>query len=112
MAINYSHGAPGSCFTVTGANYPPDSPIVITLNQRQLGTVSPDAAGQLVFRLETSPTNDLGLYRVAATAGLSAWTQFTLTAEGDLHACAGNGVVLRVPDGIVDHLVHLALIAK
>ena len=112
LVINYSHGAPGSYFTVTGSNYPPDSTVSVTLNQRLLGTVSTDAAGQLVFRLETSPTNDLGLYRIVAAAGLSARTQFMLTAEGDLHASAGNGVVWRVPDGLVDYLVHLALIVK
>jgi len=112
LAINYSSGAPGSYFTITGINFPPDDTASIAINGNILGPVPTDSSGGLIFSLKTSPTAGEGLYRVTASVPPSAMTQFTLDAEDDVHPQVGSETVFDVPDGIAYHVVYLPLIVK
>jgi hypothetical protein len=122
LAINYSSGAPGSYFTITGYNYPPNSTATISINANVLGTVTTDSSGGFTFVLETNPTTDEGFYSVTVTVNdnastqiylnPSATTQFTLNAEDAVHPQEGIGTMLEVPDGIAYHFVYLPLIKR
>ena len=76
LTINYSSGAPGSYFTITGSNFPPDNTVTITINGNLLGTVPTDPSGSFIFILETNPTTDEGFYSVTVSVNPSATTQF------------------------------------
>ena len=58
LAVNYTSGAPGSFFAVTGSWFPPNSTTTIAINGSILGTIPTDASGALIFLLETSSTTD------------------------------------------------------
>jgi len=111
LAINYSSGAPGSYFTITGSNFPPDSTATITVNGNVFGTVPTDSSGSFTFLLRTIQADE-GFYRVTASVNPSASTQFTLNKEDALHPQEGSGTVFDVPDGIAYHFVYLPLIVK
>jgi hypothetical protein len=50
LAINYSNGSPGSYFTVTGSNFPPNGTGSITINGHAIAeTMTVDGAGGFVF---------------------------------------------------------------
>jgi hypothetical protein len=112
LAINYSGGAPGSYFTITGSNYPPNSTATITINGNILGTVPTNSSGGFIFLLETSLTAEEGFYSVTVSINPSAMTQFTLDAEDDVRPQEGSGTVFVVPDGIAFHAVYLPLIVR
>jgi hypothetical protein len=112
LASNYSSGAPGSYFTITGSNFPPDGTATIAINGNILGTVPTDSSGGLIFSLETSPTTDEGFYSVTASVNPSASTQFTLDAEDDVRPQEGSETVFVVPDGIANRVVYFPLIVK
>jgi photosystem II stability/assembly factor-like uncharacterized protein len=112
LATNYSSGAPGSYFTITGSNFPPSGTATIVINGNILGTVPTNSSGGLIFSLKTSPTAGEGLYRVTASVPPSASTQFTLDAEDDVHSQEGSETVFIVPDGIAYQVVYLPLIVK
>jgi photosystem II stability/assembly factor-like uncharacterized protein len=113
LAVNYSSGAPGSYFAITGSNFPPVVTATIAINGNLLGTVPTDSSGGFVLSLETSPTTEEGLYSVTASVNPSAVTQFTLDAEDDIRPQEGTGTVFVVPDGIAYHYaVYLPLILR
>ncbi len=43
LTINYNSGRPGSAFTITGSNFPPNSTGSITINGHVVGTIAVDA---------------------------------------------------------------------
>jgi photosystem II stability/assembly factor-like uncharacterized protein len=112
LAINYSSGAPGSYFTLTGSNFPPNRTATISVNGNVLGTVLTDSSGSFIFSLETNPTTEEGFYRVTVSVNPSASTQFTLDVADDVHPREGSETVFVVPDGIAYHVVYLPLIVK
>lgn len=112
LAINYPDGAPGSTFTITGCDFPPNGTTNIAINGSVLGTVAIDPAGGLIFYLQTNPTTDEGFYRVHASGNPGAMTQFTLEAEGIVHPQEGSGTVFIVPDGIAYQVIYLPLTMK
>ena len=112
LVINNSSGAPGSFFTVTGFDFPPNSTATIAVNGNTLGTVPVNSSGGLVFLLETSPTTDEGFYRVTASGFPGAMTHFTLDVEHDVRPQEGSGTVFVVPDGIAHDVAYLPLIAS
>jgi hypothetical protein len=112
LVSNHSSGAPGSYFTFTGYDFPPDESATITINGVNLGTVPTDASGGLTFILKTSATAEEGSYRVTATVNPSATTRFTLTAGGVVHPQEGTGTVFDLPEGIAYLVNFLPLLAK
>ena len=112
LTINFSSGAPGSYFTITGSNFPPSSIATISINGNISGTVLTNSSGGFIFLLKTSLTTDEGFYRVTVSVNTSAGTQFTLDAEDDVRPQEGSETVFVVPDGIAYHVVYLPLIVK
>ena len=83
LTINYSSGSQGSWFTLTGANYPPNTTGSITINGDAVGDIAVDGAGGFTFVLDTTGAND-GRYYVTVTVNPSATSDFTLDAAEPL----------------------------
>ena len=112
LAINYTSGAPGSYFTVTGSQFPPNSTTTIAINGSILGTIPTDASGGLIFLLETSSTTDEGYYGVTTSTPYSTRTHFTLDQEDAVRPQEGSGTVFIVPDGIANRVLYLPRLVK
>lgn len=112
LDINYGTGSPGSFFTLTGQNFPPDSAATIAVNGHVLGTVSTDSAGNLAFLLDTGGAGE-GSYHAVATVNPSATASFLLDATESLRPQEGTGPVFEVPSGIAyTSVVYLPLILR
>lgn len=113
LAINYSNGSPGSYFTVTGLNYPPNGTGSITINGHAIAeTIAVDGAGGFVFRLNTAEGNE-GRYLVTVSVNPSATSGFTLDATAPLRPLEGSGSVVAVPSGIAyTKFVYLPLVRR
>lgn len=95
LAVNYTEGQPGSFFTFSGSNYPPNSIADVTLNSQQIGSVASDSGGNFTFILNTYGL-DPGLYTVTAAvnANASASVTIELIAGGQYHSSEGSGPVI------------------
>jgi len=99
LQINYANGAPGSFFTVTGADFPTDSTASIQVNSLSVGTVPTDAEGRFTFLLTTTNADE-GAYFVTTSVDSSATTQFVLNAAEPVRPQEGSGDMFDVPTGI------------
>jgi nitrous oxidase accessory protein NosD len=111
MFVNYAWGKPGSFFTVTGANFPPNSTAVLMINDLTLGSVPTDADGGLAFLLDTAVA-DQGAYTVTASAETSASASFLLISSSPLRLQEGSGTVFVVPAGLAAHWLYLPLVRR
>ena len=114
LAINYAAGQPGSFFTLTGANFPPASPLSITVNGSVLSTeLQTSETGSFIIFLDTAAA-DAGGYVVTASVNPAASVSFTLDASAPLRPQEGGGQTLTVPAGIAvqTHSVYLPLIMR
>lgn len=122
LSINFTTGQPGSYFTLTGTNYPPNSVATLTINGNNLGTTTTDTAGSLIFVLSTSAA-DVGTYRVTVTTiqgsnitinSSLATSTFELTSTAPLRPQINTGTVVTVPSGIsaLQHTVFLPTVMK
>ncbi|MGH2537450.1 MAG: hypothetical protein ACRDHL_08665, partial [Candidatus Promineifilaceae bacterium] len=71
LTVNYPTGAPGSYFTFTGQNYPPNTTADISVNGEFLGTVEVDADGAFTFVIYTVGAQP-GTYSVTAAVDANA----------------------------------------
>jgi len=100
LAINFATGQPGSFFTITGNNFPPDSTATIKINGVSITTtVTTDALGNLTFILDTSDAS-VGSYRVTVTVNPSVVITFELDVAQPLRPQVGSGTVIVVPSDI------------
>jgi photosystem II stability/assembly factor-like uncharacterized protein len=113
LTINYPNGMPGSFFTLTGSNFPPDSTATIVINGNTLtDALTVDSLGSFTFLLNTSLA-DPGYYSVTTTVNPSATEDFTLDPNAPLHPQEGNGPVFNVPSGIaLTEFLYLPLVQK
>ena len=124
LTINYSTGQPGSFFTLTGWNFPPDSQGTLILNGQVLATtLAVNATGSFIFFFDTSAA-DQGFYNAtvsvnpnastAVSVNPSASTAFFLQANAPLRAQEGGGTLWVIPNGIAMPLqqLHLPLIVR
>ena len=112
LSINYTSGSPGSFFTLSGSDFPPDSTVTIAVNGRTLGTLSTDSVGNFVFLL-TTDQSDEGHYIVTATVNPSASERFVLDSNEPTRPQEGSGTTFDVPSGIAyTHLIYLPLVQK
>ena len=110
LAINYSSGAPGSLFTLTGSNFPANGTATISINKHNLGTVPTDPSGGFVFILDTGQGSP-GHYIVTATLNSNASAEFVLDPSEALHPQEGSGTIFIVPDGIAyTNFIYLPLV--
>lgn len=112
LSINYTSGSPGSLFTLSGSDFPPDSTVTIVVNGRTLGTLSTDSVGNFVFLLTTDQADE-GHYIITATVNPSASERFVLDWNEPIRPQEGSGTTFTVPSGIAyTHLIYLPLVQK
>jgi hypothetical protein len=93
MGVNYTVGAPGSFFTVSGYNFPADQPVTIAANDRVLGSVTAAADGSFSVVIATAGA-PAGMYLITGDSpGISleqvsgdAVTRFELREGAPLRA--------------------------
>ena len=100
LLIDFTHGTPGSFFTVNGFGYVPNANASVRINGVQVGSVSTDSLGELEFFLDTNGAG-LGRYDVTVVQGsVNADTGFVLIPIGEQHPLNGAGTIIGVPPGI------------
>jgi hypothetical protein len=100
LSINYSAGSPGSYFTITGTNYPPDQNVVVVVNGQVLTDIlAADSSGSIVFLLNTSSA-DPGKYIVTVTDAKALWVDFFLDSADPVRPQEGSGPIFNIPVGI------------
>jgi hypothetical protein len=117
LSINFTTGKPGSFFTLSGRNYPPNSTAALNINDLDLGTTNIDSAGSFIFVLSTSSA-DTGGYIVTITAnpggtrayesgyttpfatGSNLRALFILDNGAPLRPQIDAGILITVPSGI------------
>jgi Tol biopolymer transport system component len=113
LSINYPDGQPGSFFTVTGSNFPPNSTAAVVINGVTLTTTLPvDSSGGFLFLLNTEQA-DAGHYFVTVTANPEATVSFILDPAAPLRPQVDSGAIFQVPDGIaLTEFIYLPLIQR
>jgi hypothetical protein len=112
LALNYTAGAPGSYFAVSGYGFPPNATAAITVNGVHLGAAAVNSSGQLNVELDTSAA-EAGWYVVTASVNPSASAPFLLAPEEPLRPQTGTGSPLVVPSGIAfTRQVYLPLMLR
>jgi hypothetical protein len=112
LTINYSSGAPGSYFSVTGQNFPINETAQVAVNGHSLGTVQVDSNGGIFFMLTTTNA-DVGAYSVTASVNPSATEQFVLDSNEPVRPQAGTGDTFDVPAGIAGaEFIYLPLVVR
>lgn len=97
--INYTTGAPGSVFTITGQYWLESQTYQVWVNGYAIGQAVADAAGNIQANLLTTPATDAGLYAVTIIQGATQRTlYFTLSPSAPLRTGPTGG--FAVPDGI------------
>src|SRR3990172_4008206 len=113
LTINYTTGQPGSFFTLTGENFPPDSVATIVVNGHTVTPAVPiKESGSFIFFLDTAGA-DAGSYVVTATVNPSATASFRLDPNAPLRVQEGGGLTLNVPSGIAfTHFFYVPLVMR
>ena len=68
LIFNYTSGAPGSYFNVTGSDFPPNTSASLTANGVAVGAIMTDASGMFTVTLSTSAAS-VGMYFLTARTG-------------------------------------------
>lgn len=119
IAVNFSNGAPGSSFTITGANFPANTAVTVDVNGTPLGTLTTDEVGAFMLRITTTTDTDWGVYvvtvteapaQVAQAGGASAQTRFTLARSAPLRAPDNTTRTFALPDGIAQNWIYMPMI--
>ena len=112
LVVNYASGKSGSYFTLEGANFPVSSTATILVNGYTLGTLPTDAAGDLVFLLNTDQA-DNGDYTIAVALNPSASAKIVLDSSKPIRPQEGQGTIFNVPGGmILTHRVYLPVLLR
>jgi len=111
LSINYDRGSPGSFFTLTGTDYPPNSTAMIAINGHVIQTLFTDASGNIEFVLSASQA-DTGYYEVTVSVNPSASTAFELAQGEPQRPQESSAPVVDVPEGIAVTKVYLPLVQR
>jgi hypothetical protein len=113
LTINYPNGQPGSFFTITGWNFPPDTQATLSINGQVItSTLSVNPTGSFIVFLNTTGV-EAGGYVVAASVNPSATTIFILADDAPLRPQEGGGQTFVVPAGIAyTNYVYLPLVRR
>ena len=110
LAGNYAGGAPGSFFTITGLHFFPNTPLQVTVNGHNLGSVQTGADGSAVFIVQ-APLGSTGAYCIrllqsefsqsAALSQVSTSASFwiQITPNAPLREKVGALAALPIPSG-------------
>lgn len=112
LAINYKSGSPGSFFTITGVNFPPNATANVSVNGHALGTVTTDNNGAVLFLIDTAGA-ETGQYFVTVSAGDEADTvDFFLTSAAPVRPQEDEGPVFVLPGDIAMTVRYLPLVFR
>jgi alpha-tubulin suppressor-like RCC1 family protein len=115
LVLNYAAGLPGSFFTLTGWDFPPDETLTLTINTQVITTsLQVNPTGSFIVFLDTTSAQ-AGGYGVKVSGSPSASTSFLLMDNALLNLQEGGGLTFSVPAGIAiqdfDYM-YLPLIAR
>ena len=119
---SYPNGAPGSTFSYSAENFPPNTPVTITVNAYTFPAQMTDANGRLTLTLHTALAAQNGRYIVtfsvaplqglAPSAAGQAYTIFDLSSSAPTRMASGP-TPLELPDSVAPaHLVFVPVVAK
>jgi Tol biopolymer transport system component len=113
LIANYADGQPGSFFTLTGSDFPPNIAATVVINGVILTeALMIDNSGSITFLFDTSQA-DPGSYFVTLTANSTATTGFVLDPAAPLRPQEGSGIILDVPGGIaLTRFVYLPAVLR
>ena len=110
MQLDFTQGAPGSHFTLTGADFAPTSAISLTVNGIALGVAQANSSGEFTVTVTTEHA-DLGSYSIIDQQGVGVAANFTLAADAPLHMPPAFEPHIALPAGIAyTQFVYLPLI--
>jgi hypothetical protein len=125
LTINYSIGAPGSYFNITGTGYPASRDATISVNGVTVGTVTTGQDGSFSITLPTAPKSSDGTYvvtiRINALTAIqsqlstapSTSIPYQLKADAPLRAKEGSLPVYPVPETIAPtYFVYLPVVIR
>jgi hypothetical protein len=129
LTINYPNGQPGSFFTLTGWNFPPNALAALSINGQPITTtITVNQTGSFIFFLSTSlaepggyaitlsinPSGGLSLDNsLAAPGSYVATTSFFLADDAPLRPQEGGGLTFLVPAGIALHnFMYLPVVTR
>jgi alpha-tubulin suppressor-like RCC1 family protein len=109
VSLNYATGSPGSLFTLAGENYPPGSPMTVTVNSVVLTTTfRTNETGGFIFFIDTSSAL-VGDYVVTVSVNPQSSAMFTLESGAPIRPPEGGGQTVTVPAGIAVQFRHAYL---
>ncbi len=125
LAVSYQNGAPGSTFSFSAENFPPHTPVTITVNGYAFPAQMSDANGRLTVTLHTAAGAQTGLYLItfsvaavqdesvaAPSVVIQASTIFDLSSSAPTRT-AGGPTPLELPDSVKPaNGVYLPILAK
>jgi hypothetical protein len=106
LEVNHLSGQPGSFFTITGTNYPPNTNLTIFANGVSLGSLPSDGGGNLLFVIDTSGA-ELGYYTIVADPIKDVFTRFELKANDPLWPQDVTAPVLQLTPNSAVQLIFL-----
>ncbi len=114
LILNYTAGAPGSAFNITGTNFPINSVVWIYVNDQLIGTAFTGETGDFTFTFITDPNNEEGDYFVTVSVNPTDTTKIRLDAQEPLRPIEGTFTSVELPETIpaFSYLLHLPLIEK
>ncbi len=119
LSINFSTGAPGSNFIVSGMGFAPNTSVALTLTwptrstSLSLGTVNTDSSGSFVLTVQTADHAPVGAYAIEAVdnsdANTSGDTTFTLSESASTHTQTGGTTTVSVG---LPFRVHIPIVIR
>lgn len=111
LDVKFSIGAPGSQFTLTGSEFPPENSVMLSVNGTTLGTAQPDANRQFTVTLSSAEATT-GTYVVTADMAIHTSTVLRIAADAPLYTPVGDSTFV-LPAGIAyQNEEYLPLIAQ
>lgn len=113
LTINYTTGAPGSFFNITGTGYPANGTATISINGEIVGTVLTGQDGGFSITLQTTPNSGEGTFMVTVSMNPSVTIQYQLKVNAPLRTQEGNLPIYAVPEDIAAfHFIYLPVVIR
>ncbi len=111
LTINYTTGAAGSKFTLSGVDFPAESTVLVFVNGQQVGSLQTDINGGFTFLLDSTGAED-GFYLVTVSVNPSASVRFDLNAAEPVRDGSGEMVFTIPPNSAFHNSVQLPFIKR
>jgi alpha-tubulin suppressor-like RCC1 family protein len=113
LGFNYAAGQPGSFFTLTGWNFPPDAQLTLSINNQVLTTtLQVNPTGSFIVFLNTTGA-EAGGYAATVSGDPGTSAAFFLIDSAPLQPQEGGGLTFLVPAGLALHnFVYLPLLKR